>query len=292
MGATGLGRWAVVSVGLVVAVTACSTGSGVADRAVRTFDVDGVEVVALTETEDLPATAGRVELWTTVIDEGEGPEAGLGGVNTSLPPQCSGPVLVGLGDAWWSDEAQGVRWGDVRVIVEWSPDLETLDVVDELEGPPGPSTWEDDREAASGRGVPADCADIDRWVPTGAVHDHARSLDEGVRGGVYLLANGEVALQVTDDPASHREALASGDAEACVIQVPWTEDEYRTMAFNLQERLEPLLPMVGVGSEAVAGRFGVWVPVVDRATAEVIAAEMMHPGAVRVIGQAVLLDGP
>jgi hypothetical protein len=50
----------------------------------------------------------------TVLDDGGGPEACLGGVMTSLPPQCGGTPLVG----WdWADhegehETQaGVRWG-------------------------------------------------------------------------------------------------------------------------------------------------------------------------------------
>ncbi len=96
---------------------------------------------------------------------------------------------------------------------------------------------------------------------------------------------------MTDDPEPHRRALEAAGAEACVIQVPWSEDEYRTMAFNLQDRLAPLLPMAGVGGEAVAGRFEVWLPVVDRATAELIAGEMTNAGAVRVVASAVVLDG-
>ncbi|MBO1902646.1 hypothetical protein J4H92_11885 [Leucobacter weissii] len=51
----------------------------------------------------------------TVLDDGSGAELCLGGVATSYPPQCGGPVL----ESWdWADhkgdfeEASGVRWGD------------------------------------------------------------------------------------------------------------------------------------------------------------------------------------
>jgi hypothetical protein len=53
-----------------------------------------------------------------VIDDGDAAELCLGGVMESLPPQCSGPELVG----WdWADhdghyeESGGVRWGEFKV---------------------------------------------------------------------------------------------------------------------------------------------------------------------------------
>ncbi len=53
-----------------------------------------------------------------VIDTGGGPQV-CGVVNTSLPPQCGGPPLVGLD--WtaiaWSDSAQGVTWADMYIEV-------------------------------------------------------------------------------------------------------------------------------------------------------------------------------
>ena len=51
---------------------------------------------------DVPAPTGQVTTAypVTVIDDGEGAELCLGGVEQSLPPQCGGPTLVG----WdWAD---------------------------------------------------------------------------------------------------------------------------------------------------------------------------------------------
>lgn len=65
----------------------------------------------------VPAADGEVTTGgpVTVLDDGKGAEACLGGVLTSLPPQCGGPKLVG----WdWADhegdfeEAAGTRWGE------------------------------------------------------------------------------------------------------------------------------------------------------------------------------------
>lgn len=67
-------------------------------------------------------TADQAPLLTAramVLDDGDGPELCVGGVATSLPPQCGGPRLIG----WeWAavdgayEEQAGVRWGDFRVI--------------------------------------------------------------------------------------------------------------------------------------------------------------------------------
>ncbi|MBC9734574.1 hypothetical protein [Nocardioides marmotae] len=68
----------------------------------------------------VPALAGEVTTRypVTVLDDGDGAELCLGGVATSLPPQCDGPPLVG----WdWAEHAgayeeqSGVRWGAFAV---------------------------------------------------------------------------------------------------------------------------------------------------------------------------------
>ena len=259
----------------------CATAGSVSGEVeVRVFDVEGVEIVVVTNTEELPANADIVRFEATIIDAGSGPELCIGGVALSLPPQCSGPVLDGLSDHWWTDEAQGVRWGDRSVEVHWGS--EPLDVIED--NPVDWPTWED-----PARAVPDGCDQIEAWAPNSAVHDYARSIGDR-NGGVYLLSNGELALQVTDDPIPHREALSDGVADACVISVPWSEGEYRTMSFNLQARLADAGFSAGGSAEAVNGRFDVYLPVVDEETAALIADLMTHPEAVRVTGLGSLLD--
>lgn len=70
-----------------------------------------------------PSTAATTELVTTrgaatVIDDGDGAELCLGGVQLSLPPQCDGPRLVG----WdWGEHrgdferSRAIRWGGFQV---------------------------------------------------------------------------------------------------------------------------------------------------------------------------------
>lgn len=65
----------------------------------------------------VPAAKGEVTALAMVIEKDDGPQACLGGVQESLPPQCDGPRLEGF--QWsdvTSDEASGVEWAEpVRV---------------------------------------------------------------------------------------------------------------------------------------------------------------------------------
>lgn len=85
---------------------------------------------SVTAPTDSPGDSGQsTELLTTlrpvtVLDDGSGAELCLGGVAASLPPQCSGPVLVG----WdWSahsgeyEDVSGVRWGEFIVQGRYDP---------------------------------------------------------------------------------------------------------------------------------------------------------------------------
>ena len=83
----------------------------------------------------------------TVIDDGDGAELCLGGVAESLPPQCSGPRLLGWS---WEDqagrfeEAGGTRWGDFVVTGTFDgEDLSPTEVV------PAADWEEPDAEAAA-----------------------------------------------------------------------------------------------------------------------------------------------
>lgn len=87
-----------------------------------------------------PPAAGELLTTTypvTVLDDGEGAELCLGGVMTSLPPQCGGPVLVG----WdWSEHAgafedvSGVRWGEFVVTGTYDAASETFTPTEILGG--------------------------------------------------------------------------------------------------------------------------------------------------------------
>ncbi len=254
-----------------------------AERDVRVFDVAGIEVVVVTETADLPDRATVVEYAGTLIDSGSGPEMCFGGVNDSLPPQCQGVVVDGLEMGAWAEEAAGTRWGTRTVAVSWPPvenhvqllsdkPFEALD----LDYPPG--------------NLPEVCAGIETFVAVGVIHDYIRDLGDRY-GGLYLANGGELVLQVTDDPEPHREALATGDAEACVIQTSLTEAELQEIAHDVHMKVFGVVQYGMATGAGSGGRVDVMVPVVDRATVLEIAELVDQPEAVRLIGQAVLLPG-
>ncbi len=65
----------------------------------------------------------------TVLDDGDGPGLCLGGVATSLPPQCGGPKVVGWGWADIEDQESraGTTWtGDYVLTGTYEGDTFTI----------------------------------------------------------------------------------------------------------------------------------------------------------------------
>jgi len=249
--------------------------------AVRVYEVEGVEVVTPTRLDELPERATQVEFVVTVIDSGDGPELCVGGVATSLPPQCSGPVAVGLDMEGWSEEMNGVRWGDRSVVVTWPPIDGIVNVVSDSPVIAWEVVFPPDE-------MPAECRDVETAAGVGVINDYARSL--GARnGGLYLASDGTLVLQVVDDPAPHRAALAESGG-ACVVEVPRNEAEQRSIQDALGQLLADLPELAGnyaIGTGA-GGRVVVHVPVADRATARAIASLVDDPTAIRIVGSGIL----
>jgi hypothetical protein len=108
-------RWAAAALLVGAALAGCGDDPGRRVDEPRDAFNDGPIGVRPTS---VPAAAGEVFAFATVLDDGDGPELCVGGVLTSLPPQCSGPSLV----SWnWDDhagdfeEARGIRWGGFAV---------------------------------------------------------------------------------------------------------------------------------------------------------------------------------
>ncbi|MEX0827176.1 MAG: hypothetical protein WD184_10555 [Acidimicrobiia bacterium] len=250
--------------------------------AVRVYEIEGVEVVTPTRLDELPEQAMQVEFLVTVIDSGDGPELCIGGVATSLPPQCSGPVAAGLNMEGWSEELYGVQWGDRSVVVTWPPIDGIVTVV--ADSPLIPWDVEFPPEA-----LPAECRDVETAAGTGAINEYANSL--GARnGGLYIASDGTLVLQVVGDPAPDRAALAEFGG-ACVVEVPRNEAEQR----SIQDALDPLLADLpelaryAVGtSTGAGGRVVVYVPVADRAIARAIGNLVDDPTAIRIVGLGIL----
>jgi hypothetical protein len=250
--------------------------------AIEVYEVEGIEVVTPTRLDELPERATQVEFLVTVIDSGDGPELCIGGVATSLPPQCSGPVAAGLNMEGWSEELYGVQWGDRSVVVTWPPVDGIVTVV--ADSPLIPWDVEFPPEA-----LPVECRDVETAAGTGAINEYASSL--GARnGGLYVASDGTLVLQVVGDPAPHRAALAAFGG-ACVVEVPRNEAEQRSIQDALGPLLADLPELAGyaVGtSTGAGGRVVVHVPVADRAIARAIGNLVDDPTAIRIVGLGIL----
>lgn len=244
---------------------------------IQVYDVDGVEVVTATHLEALPERAVNVEFTTTVVDSGDGPELCIGGSDASLPPQCAGPVVVGLDMTGWSEELNGVRWGVRTVVVTWPPVGGVVELIAQSE----PVLWESDYPPGE---VPAECVAAEIAAGAGPINNYARTIGES-SGGLYLANDGTVVLQVVGDPAPHREALAEFGG-ACVISVSRSATEQLSIQDAIVPRLAEVPQLAGIyaASPGPGGRLEVQVPVADRETTQAIARLVDDPTAIRVVG--------
>jgi hypothetical protein len=267
---------------LVLVAGACQSEPWPPDSipALRTTTVDGIEVAVHTYGATLPDRATEAEFPATVIDDGEGAVLCMWTVNASLPPSCDGPVIDDMELGEWAEEEQGVRWGERNVIVTWPPVDGRVELVSHAPFAAAEVDYpHNDR--------PAECDGINAFVDRGAIGDYSEGL--GPRsGGLYVTNDDVLVLQVTDDPAPHRAALADGDRQACVVQVAHTEIERNRIRFDLEPMLEAIIAYVTISSSGTAGRLEVHVPVADVATVGAIDELADEPAAIRVIGWAVL----
>jgi hypothetical protein len=118
----------------------------------------------------------RYEASATVLEgDGHGPQLCLGGVATSLPPQCGGPDIVGWDWAAVEGEesANGTTWGDFHVVGTYADGVFTLT---ETPGEPQPPDDGDDTDFTSPCPEPAGgWAVVDPALATQAALDDANT---------------------------------------------------------------------------------------------------------------------
>jgi hypothetical protein len=182
----------------------------------------------------------------------------------------------------WSEELNGVRWGDRAVVVTWPPIQGTVNVVADSEF----IAWD---VAFPTEELPAECRDVETAAGVGVINEYASSLG-AANGDVYLASDGTLVLQVVGDPAPHRAALAQFGG-ACVIEVLRSAAEQRRIMDALAPFLADLPELAGnyAISTGAGGRVVVQVPVADRATARAIAGLVDDPTAIRIVGRAILV---
>lgn len=194
-----------------------------APRQWRVFDVDGVEVMAVTNTAELPDVIDRVG-YTGLVELGHtGDLIMCGAAQVSSP--CQGTVVVGLraGD-WMSENDEGVLSGVRSLITTWPPQDGAVRLLGERTPiPPGRHPLED---------WPEGCEDVERHRDDLKRDNYIRTLDPSVYGGVDFttrrIDHGEFVVMVTDDPSRHIEALGNS---VCVVQIE-SSLEHRQRVFD------------------------------------------------------------
>lgn len=220
-----------------------------------------------------PGEGATYGTFTTILQEGDGePELCLGGVMESLPPQCGGPVVVGLD---WEDvadreTASGTTWGTGWVVGTFDGETFTLTEPVASEAPEWAHPEEDDPAAR----FPPLCDDPYR----GGDESFDASSSAGMDAVNTLVATAEgldgyATLYVSDGSTEFNVIISAGhDAEAahaalrevwpgwlCVVERDVPAQADATAAQDaLVERMDEL-GVLGVGGGGSDGMLDVQV---------------------------------
>ena len=209
--------------------------------------------------KDLLTTRGAV----TVVDKGDGAELCLSGVLDSLPPQCTGPVLVG----WdWSelegdfDEASGVRWGDFLVTGTYDATSGTITPYEVTRG------RDVDPPTGTFRGFDTPCPEpAGGWKNADAAMSGSASMDaafalaetlDGYASSWIEPSTGIVNVRVDADPALAEAALREvWGGKLCVTRADWTAAGLASVRDEIRSQADG--KYYGVNSNLLEGRVDV-----------------------------------
>lgn len=278
-----------LALALAAVVVGCSTPNDDAyeePNEVRRFVVQGAEVWARSGLVDLPEHATVVEISTTIIDNGSGPNACLGTVLDSLPPQCSGPMVAGLTlDPSWAESLGPVTWGDRTIVVDWPP-------VD------GALTLRSDRSAAAlawpdqpRPSLPEDCVGRDDLLGPDVLGQWAEAHPD--RAAIVFVGRDETVgvLQVKGDLAVARDEISTATHEPCLVEVEFSSSELQAAQDAVGSHFTDGTYVLGSGSGNIFNRLDVTVAVPDRATIRRLVESVGDPEILRISGAATMLEG-
>lgn len=255
----------------------------------RRFEIDGSVVWTRTNLEVLPEKATVVRFTSTLIDSGRGLELCIGGVLTSLPPQCGGPVVDDLDPTGWTQADDGVTWGTRTVTVAWPPVDGHLTLITDQPalqlGPIG-----DDQPDQ----LPADCAQIANFVHRGTVGFYASDNPDWTAGGRSVDNGAVVVLMVVEEHLEDvRAELTTADAKPCLEPVKYSTTELSTAQDRLTEEglYSPEGPVLSSGSGNALNRLTIDVAVADQQTISTIADLFDDPGILYFTGSSEILEG-
>jgi hypothetical protein len=206
----------------LLALTAC--GNEPSERDVEVHSAPPTAVPT-----KVPASDGKVttQYPVTVIDDGNGAELCVGGVDDSLPPQCGGPQLLG----WdWNEldgdfeEQSGTRWGDFVVTGTFDgASLTVSSVVPASQADPRPDADEDVWNTP--------CPEPEGgWVPVDPDTTTQAGVDRAFRIADRLPTYGGSWVDLSINPAADEEPdgleweLAMSDPRYTIINVAVTDD--------------------------------------------------------------------
>lgn len=239
---------------------------------------------------------GRYEANATVLDDGDGPELCLGGIDESLPPQCSGMPIHGWSwDAIEGEQiASGVTWDEFHVVGAYDGSSFTIERADPPEAvspddgdpfatpcPEPADGWTSSGPATSDKDLNA-AMRVAEDIPTyaGLWIDHLGEAIEGAEPGPMVL---NVAF--TGEPETHEEALRDAwDGPLCVVSFEHTFRELRRVQDDLSDGgaeragLELLFSSIDVMTNQVEVGVVVTTPEAERALDGIHGA-----GTIRVI---------
>ncbi len=252
----------------------------------RRFNVDGAEVWVRSELPDIPRSASTIQITGMLIDSGDGPEICHGAVNDSYPPQCAGPVVVGLADGWWTETAGGVHWGERTVTITWPPVDDTVDLVSDQA--PIPRRWPDHPTRLD---LPRECASIEQFVDYQTLRNW-ETANPDRNSHVRVVEDATIAvLAVDDDLEAVRTELGDGDRQACVVPVGYSREELQGGQDDLNELFGTDVYLATTGGGNAYDRVTVEVLVADRDTVEKIVDAVEHPDMLLITGIAAIVDG-
>jgi len=283
----------VALVGLAVLLLGCSstTGEAAKDPTVdsnefRRFEVDGAEVWVRSKLVDLPRSASATQITAVLIDSGNGPEVCYSGVEDSYPPQCAGPVVVGLDDGWWTETTGDVQWGERTVTITWPPVDDSVDLVSDQT--PIPRSWPDHPTRLD---LPRECERIDDFVDYQTLRDW-ETANPDRNSHVRVVEDATIAVLAVDgDVEAVRAELDDGDRQACVVPVGYSREELQAGQDDLRGLFGDDVYLATTGGGYAYDRVTVEVLVADRDTVAKIVDAVEHPDMLLITGIAAIVDG-
>ncbi len=252
----------------------------------RRFAIGGAEVWTRSALVDIPQSASTIQLSTMLIDGGNGPELCWPGVLDSDPPQCSGPVVNGLSEAWWSNRAEGVTWGDLTVTVTWPPAHGAVELVDT--SPPTKQSWPDHPTRLE---LPRQCTNIEKFVDYQTLRDW-EDANPDRNAQVRVVEDGTIAVIAVDgDIDAVRVELTDGDLHPCVVPVGYSRAALQAAQDDVSGLLGADVYVASIGGGYAYDRVTVELLVADRESVQRVVEAVDHPDILLITGLATIVTG-